>query len=51
MKGVSGFAQKIVETKRDTAYPLNLLLKLALTLPVATATVERVFSAMKIIKH
>ena len=29
---------------------LHLLLKLALILPVSTATVERVFSAMKFIK-
>lgn len=29
---------------------MYLLLKLALFLPVATATVERVFSAMKIVK-
>ncbi|RWR82286.1 zinc finger MYM-type protein 1-like protein [Cinnamomum micranthum f. kanehirae] len=52
VKGISGLAQKMVETKRDIAYPLiYLLLKLALTLPVATATVERVFSAMKIVKN
>jgi hypothetical protein len=33
-------------------YPLvYLLVTLALTLPVATATVERAFSAMKIVKN
>ncbi|RWR92079.1 Dimer_Tnp_hAT domain-containing protein/DUF4371 domain-containing protein [Cinnamomum micranthum f. kanehirae] len=42
VKGIGGLAQKMVETERDIAYPLiYLLLKLALTLPVATATVER----------
>ncbi|RWR85620.1 Dimer_Tnp_hAT domain-containing protein/DUF4371 domain-containing protein [Cinnamomum micranthum f. kanehirae] len=52
VKGINSLAQKMVETKRDIAYPLiYLLLKLALTLPVATATVERVFSAMKIVKN
>ena len=36
---------------RDLIYPLvYLLLKLALPLPVATATVERAFSAMKYVK-
>ncbi|RWR76195.1 zinc finger MYM-type protein 1-like protein [Cinnamomum micranthum f. kanehirae] len=52
VKGIGGLAQKMVETERDIAYPLiYLLLRLALTLPVATATVERVFSAMKIVKN
>ena len=51
MKGISSLAQKMVETKKDILYPLvYLLLKLALTLPIAIATVERVFSAMKILK-
>ena len=51
--GVSGLAKKLVQLKRHRVYPLvYLLVKLALLLPVATATatVERVFSAMKIIK-
>ncbi|RWR84890.1 Dimer_Tnp_hAT domain-containing protein/DUF4371 domain-containing protein [Cinnamomum micranthum f. kanehirae] len=52
VKGIGGLAQKMVETERDIVYPLiYLLLKLALTLPVATATVERVFPAMKIVKN
>ncbi|XP_028100922.1 zinc finger MYM-type protein 1-like [Camellia sinensis] len=43
---------KIVETGRDKVYPLvYLLLTLALILPVATATVGRVFSAMNIVKN
>ena len=41
----------MVETKKHLAFPLVYrLLKLALVLPVATATVERCFSAMKIVK-
>ena len=51
LKGVSDLCRKLVETKKYTSFPLVfLLVKLALILPVATATVERVFSAMKIIK-
>ena len=42
----------MVETKRSGVYPLVYrLLKLALVLPVATASVERAFSAMKIVKN
>ena len=49
--GIGGLAQMLVQTKKDIVYPLvYLLVKLALILPVATASVERVFSAMKIIK-
>ena len=50
VKGISGLAQKLVELKQDRVYFLVYrLLKLALLLPVATASVERVFSAMNII--
>ena len=49
--GVSGLAKKCVKLKKHHLYPLvYLLVKLALLLPVATAIVERVFSAMKIVK-
>ena len=42
---------KLVETKRHIVYDLvYLLLKLVLLLPVATANVERVFSAMSLVK-
>ncbi|XP_026420678.1 uncharacterized protein LOC113316747 [Papaver somniferum] len=52
LKGIADLAVKMVETKKDIAYPLvYFLLTLALLLPVATATVERVFSAMKIVKN
>ncbi|KAJ1293014.1 hypothetical protein BS78_01G035500 [Paspalum vaginatum] len=44
-------AIKMVELERDTAFPLVYrLIELALLLPVATASVERAFSAMNIIK-
>ncbi|XP_025878323.1 uncharacterized protein [Oryza sativa Japonica Group] len=44
-------SQKMVDTRKHICYPLVYrLLKLALVLPVATATVERCFSAMKIVK-
>jgi hypothetical protein len=40
-----------VGTKKHLAFPLVYrLLKLGLVLPVATASVERCFSAMKIVK-
>ena len=51
LKGISDLAQKMVETRRDRVYTLVYkLVTLALILPVATATVERAFSAMKIVK-
>ncbi|CAN6712516.1 unnamed protein product [Malus baccata var. baccata] len=52
LKGISDLAQKMVGTKKDHTYPLvYLLLTLALILPVATASIERVFSAMNIVKN
>ncbi|KAM4110991.1 hypothetical protein ACJW30_05G033800 [Castanea mollissima] len=52
LQGVSELAEKLVSTKKHEAYPLvYLLVKLTLTLLVATATVERSFSAMKYIKN
>ncbi|XP_016186259.1 uncharacterized protein LOC107627967 [Arachis ipaensis] len=51
LNGISALSQKLVETRKNIVYPLVfLLLKLALVLPVATASVERTFSAMNIIK-
>lgn len=48
---IGQLAIKMVKTHRHSAYPLVYwLIELALVLPVATATVERVFFAMKIIK-
>ncbi|XP_042380415.1 zinc finger MYM-type protein 1-like [Zingiber officinale] len=52
LKGIGSLARELVETRRDIVYPLVYkLIKLALVLPVATATVERAFSAMKIVKN
>ncbi|XP_066320137.1 uncharacterized protein [Miscanthus floridulus] len=43
---------KLVEAKRDKVYHwVYLLIKLVLLLPVATASVERIFSAMTFIKN
>ncbi|KAK4267405.1 hypothetical protein QN277_024191 [Acacia crassicarpa] len=51
LQGIADLAKRMVEKKKHIVYPLlYLLIKLALTLPVATAFVERAFSAMKYIK-
>ncbi|KAK9991606.1 hypothetical protein SO802_026591 [Lithocarpus litseifolius] len=51
-QGVGELAEKLVKTRKHDTYPLvYLLVKLFLTIPVATATVERSFSAMKYIKN
>uniref|UniRef100_A0A0D3C1Q1 TTF-type domain-containing protein n=1 Tax=Brassica oleracea var. oleracea TaxID=109376 RepID=A0A0D3C1Q1_BRAOL len=51
LKNLGDLACMMVETKKHLSHPLVYrLLKLVLTLPVATATVERCFSAMKIVK-
>ncbi|KAK2652092.1 hypothetical protein Ddye_011948 [Dipteronia dyeriana] len=51
LNGISELAIMMVANKKDKLFPLvYLLLTLALILLVATATVERSFSAMKIIK-
>ena len=52
LKGISDLAHKMVATQKNLVYPLVYrLLTLALILPVATATVERGFSAMSIVKN
>ncbi|GAV61295.1 Dimer_Tnp_hAT domain-containing protein/DUF4371 domain-containing protein [Cephalotus follicularis] len=49
--GIGELAIKLVKLKMDDTYPLvYLLVKLALLLHVATASVERTFSFMKIVK-
>ncbi|KAL7147892.1 hypothetical protein ABFS83_06G140100 [Erythranthe nasuta] len=51
MSGASMLAEKLVAKRKNLTYPLvYLLLKLSLYLPVPTASVERIFSAMKIAK-
>ncbi|KAH7663529.1 Ribonuclease H-like protein [Dioscorea alata] len=48
---IGELAIKLVETEKHLRYPLVYqLIELALVLPVSTASVERVFSAMNIIK-
>ena len=48
---LSDLALKLVQKRYHLTFPLVYrLITLALTLPVATASVERVFSAMNIIK-
>ncbi|XP_078162914.1 uncharacterized protein LOC144558081 [Carex rostrata] len=52
LKGIVELSQKMVEKRRHNVYPLVYkLVKLALILPVATASVERVFSAMNYVKN
>ncbi|XP_062088660.1 uncharacterized protein LOC133795220 [Humulus lupulus] len=52
LKGIADLSKILVETNKHEVYPLvYLLIKLALTLPVATALVERAFSAMNIVKN
>ena len=52
LQEVSKLAEKLVSTRKHETYPLVYLpVKLALTLPVATATIERSFSTMKYIKN
>ncbi|XP_044401636.1 zinc finger MYM-type protein 1-like [Triticum aestivum] len=48
---IASLAKKMVELERHVMFPaVYRLIELALLLPVATATVERAFSSMKIIK-
>ncbi|XP_010412600.1 PREDICTED: uncharacterized protein LOC104698923 [Camelina sativa] len=51
LKSLSDLARVMVETRKHLSHPLVYrLLKLSLILPVATATVERCFSAMTFVK-
>ena len=50
-KDIESLATMMVETKKHLVFPLVYkLIELALLLPVSTASIERAFSAMKIIK-
>ncbi|XP_055800444.1 uncharacterized protein LOC129869894 [Solanum dulcamara] len=52
INGLCDLSKRLVQTKKHFTYPLVFrLVKLALLLPVATASVERAFSAMKFIKN
>ena len=51
IEDLGDLAKILVSTSRDKAFPLVYrLIELTLILPVATASVERVFSSMKLIK-
>nr|XP_043614692.1 uncharacterized protein LOC122586772 [Erigeron canadensis] len=51
LNSITALAMLMVETRKHLSYPLVYrLVKLALVLPVATATVERCFSSMKLVK-
>ncbi|XP_075074852.1 uncharacterized protein LOC142162399 [Nicotiana tabacum] len=52
LHGLCDLSKRLVQTKKHSNYPLVFrLVKLALLLPVATASFERAFSAMKFIKN
>ena len=49
---IGQLVEKMIEMKKNVSYPLiYLLVTLALFLLVTTATIERVFSTMNIIKN
>ncbi|XP_049352641.1 uncharacterized protein LOC125817110 [Solanum verrucosum] len=51
LKGLGDISEMLVKVKKHLNYPLVFrLIKFVLLLPIATATVERAFSAMKLIK-
>ncbi|XP_020680880.1 uncharacterized protein LOC110098401, partial [Dendrobium catenatum] len=51
LTSIAALAKQLVRAKKNIVYPLVYrLIVLALNLPVATATVERAFSAMKILR-
>ncbi|KAK9665781.1 hypothetical protein RND81_14G135800 [Saponaria officinalis] len=52
IKSIGELSIMLVETKKHASYPrVYSLLKLVLILPVATVSVERVFSSMKYVKN
>ena len=52
LKGIGDLAQNMVKTKKHIVYPqVYFLVPLALILHVPTATVERIFSTMNIVKN
>ncbi|XP_074378544.1 uncharacterized protein LOC141720086 [Apium graveolens] len=51
LKGIHDLAQKMLQKHKDIGFPwVYMLIKLSLILPVATATVERGFSSIKLVK-
>ncbi|CAL1357236.1 unnamed protein product [Linum trigynum] len=52
LKGIPNLCREMVVAKKFRPFPLvHRLVKLALLLPVAAATVDRVFSAMNYVKN
>ena len=52
LNNIVDLSVKLVETKRHIVHDVvHSILKLVLLLPVATATVERAFSTMNLVKH
>ena len=49
IKGIASLAEKMIKTKKNLIFPL-VYVKFSLLLPVAIATLTRVFSAMHIVK-
>jgi len=51
IEDIASLAEKMVKTKKNLIFPLvYMLIKLSFLLPIAIAIVERVFSAMHIVK-
>ena len=51
LSSIAELCRGLTETRKsDTYYLIDRLIRLVLTLPVSTATTERAFSAMKIVK-
>jgi hypothetical protein len=51
IESIASLAEKMVKTKKNLIFPLvYMLIKLLLLLLVITATIEKVFSAMHIVK-
>ena len=52
LKSIGDLAQTLVQKRRNDVYPLVFrLVTLSLLLPVVTATVERAFSAINVVKN
>ena len=52
LRGIGELSRTMVKTKKNKVYPLIYqLVTLSLILPIATATIERVFSTMNFVKN
>jgi hypothetical protein len=51
IEGIASLVEKMIKTKKNLIFPLvYMLIKLSLPLPVATVIVEKVFSALHVVK-